>query len=154
MKPKRSHPGVSLNLSRGQVVVCVVICLIALSGFGESIYLTVLSLTGEMAICSGSSDCYKVLGSPYSHIGPVPVAALGIAAYFTVFTLSTFSAFGLATARRFLPWVIGGMCLGTLWFLYVQAFILQAWCKYCLFSAALVLIMAGISLGTPAPRSS
>jgi uncharacterized membrane protein len=40
----------------------------------------------------------------------------------------------------------------TLWLLFVQAFILHAYCRYCLFSAALVFILAAIVVLAPPSR--
>ena len=45
-------------------------------------------------------------------------------AYFSVFTFATFAAFGYARMRKFLALMVGMMFLGTLWLLYVQAFLL------------------------------
>jgi len=43
----------------------------------------------------------------------------------------------------------GAMFLGTLWFLYVQAFLLHAYCRYCLFSAAITFLIAGLLIAVP-----
>ena len=40
----------------------------------------------------------------------------------------------------------------TLWLLYVQAFVLHSYCRYCLFSAAMVFILAAIVVLTPPSR--
>ena len=37
----------------------------------------------------------------------------------------------------------------TLWLLYVQAFLLHTFCRYCLFSAALIFFLNGINLMVP-----
>jgi uncharacterized membrane protein len=37
----------------------------------------------------------------------------------------------------------------TLWLLYVQAFVLHAFCRYCLFSAAVTFLLAGIVVAIP-----
>jgi uncharacterized membrane protein len=85
-----------------------------------------------------------VLGSAYSSVGGVPVAALGALAYFTVFSLVTLAFFGYRQARMLLALVVALMLLATLWLLFVQAFILHKYCEYCLFSAALTLILSGL----------
>jgi uncharacterized membrane protein len=41
------------------------------------------------------------------------------------------------------------MLAATLWLLYVQAFLLHAFCRYCLFSAALIFLLAAIVVLTP-----
>jgi uncharacterized membrane protein len=122
----------------------------ALVGLAESTYLAVMFFTGEMAVCGGSSDCFQVLGSKYAHIGPVPISAFGALAYFAAFSCATFAAFGYVRVRRFLALIVGAMFATTLWLLFVQAFLLHAFCRYCLFSAALVFLLAGIVVATPA----
>jgi uncharacterized membrane protein len=90
-----------------------------------------------------------VLGSSYAKLSGIPVAMLGALAYFTVFSLGTFAAFGHSWAPKFLTLMIGAMFLMTLWFLYVQAFLLHAYCRYCLFSAAITFLIAGLLIAVP-----
>jgi len=40
----------------------------------------------------------------------------------------------------------------TLWLLFVQAFVLHAFCRYCLFSAALVFLLTEVVVLTPSSR--
>jgi uncharacterized membrane protein len=37
------------------------------------------------------------------------------------------------------------------WLLYAQAFILHAFCRYCLFSAAMVFLLACLVVASPSP---
>src|SRR6266704_539947 len=115
-------------------------------------YLTVQALTGETAACGGSPDCFRVLGSSYARVAGIPVAAFGLLAYFSVFSFATFAAFGYARARAFLTLTVGTMFLATLSLLYVQAFVLHAFCRYCLFSAALVFGLSAIAVLVPSSR--
>jgi len=57
-------------------------------------------------------------------------------------------------ARTFLILTIGAMFLVTLWLLYVQAFLLHAYCRYCLFSAAVTFLLAGLVIALPPSRES
>jgi uncharacterized membrane protein len=77
------------------------------------------------------------------------VALFGVLAYFCVFTFATFAAFGYVRARLFLILTISAMFLATLWFLYVQTFLLHAYCRYCLFSAATTFLLAGLIIALP-----
>ena len=117
---------------------------LCLFGLAEATYLTVQSLTGETAICAGSSGCFEVLGSHYAKIGGIPVAAFGALAYFAAFSFAIFTAFGSKRSRTFFSLTVCAMFAATLWFLFVQAFLLHAYCRYCLFSAALVFFLTGI----------
>jgi uncharacterized membrane protein len=143
----------STALPRGTVIVYAVVALISLAGLADATYLTVQNLAGETAVCGGSPDCFRVLGSVYSKIAGIPVAAIGALAYFTVFTFATFTAFGYRRFRTFLAVAVFMMFLATLWFLYVQAFLLHAFCRYCLFSAAITFLLTGLIVATPPQRA-
>lgn len=115
--------------------------LVSLVGLGDSIYLTVQHLTGASLRCTIISGCSEVLSSPYSHIGPVPLAAVGAVAYFTVFTLAVLVAFGYQFAGPFLAALVAIMFVMTLWLIYLQAFVIRHFCQYCLLSAAVTFVL-------------
>ena len=142
-----------MSVARFRSILYVIIAIVSLAGLADAIYLTVQALTGETLACGGSPDCFRVLGSQYSHLGRIPVAALGTLAYFSVLTFATFALFGYARARLFLALTITAMFLAALWFLYVQAFLLHAYCRYCLFSAAVTFLLAGLVIALP-PREA
>lgn len=118
--------------------------LLALVGVADSVYLTVQHLIGNTLRCTVTSGCSEVLGSPYASLAGVPLAAFGAAAYFTAFSLATLSAFGYVKARTLLAVLVAAMFAVTLWLLYLQAFVLQAYCQYCLLSAAITTLLAVI----------
>ena len=136
--------------SRAEIIFYTVAALIALIGLTEATYLTVIFLTGETAVCGGSANCFKVLGSPYAKVAGFPVSGLGALAYFSVFTFATFAAFNYVRARKFFAWTVIAMFAVTLWLLFVQAYRLHAFCRYCLFSAALVFLLTGLVVARPA----
>jgi len=138
---------------RVQTIFYCAAALIALIGLVEATYLTVMYLSGETAVCGGSPDCFQVLGSSYAKIGKVPLSGLGALAYFSAFTFATFAGFGYALARKFFTWTVIAMFCMTLWLLYVQAFRLHAFCRYCLFSAALIFLLTGLVVARPAAET-
>ena len=135
--------------SRTRVIFYTVAAVISLAGLADATYLTIMYLTGETAVCGGSASCFQVLGSPYARIGGIPVAAFGALAYFSAFSLATFAAFGYTRVRTFFALIVCAMFATTLWLLYVQAFLLHAFCRYCLFSAAAVFLLTGIVVASP-----
>ena len=135
--------------SRTRVIFYTVAAVISLAGLADATYLTVMYLTGETAVCGGSATCFQVLGSAYARIGGIPVAAFGALAYFSAFSFATFAAFGYARMRTFFALIVCTMFAMTLWLLYVQAFLLHAFCRYCLFSAAVTFLLAGIAIAIP-----
>ena len=114
----------------------LVAALISLIGLGDAVYLTVQHITGASLRCTIISGCSEVLSSPYAQIGPVPLAAVGAAAYFVVFSLAILAAFGYPFVKLLLKVVLALMFLSTLWLLYLQAFVIHHFCQYCLLSAA------------------
>ena len=143
-----------MSSSRIRVIFYTVAAVISLAGLADATYLTVQALTGETLVCGGSPDCFRVLGSSYARMGGIPVALFGAVAYFSVFSFATFAAFGYARARTFLILTIAAMFVVTVWFLYVQAFLLHAFCRYCLFSAAVTFLLAGIAVAIPPSRQT
>jgi uncharacterized membrane protein len=141
-----------MSVSRFRTILYTIVAIVAVAGLADATYLTVQALTGETLSCGGSPDCFRVLGSSYAKLGGIPVAILGALAYFTVFTFATFAAFGYPRAPKFLALIAGAMFLMTLWLLYVQAFLLHAYCRYCLFSAAITFLIAGLLIAVPPSR--
>ena len=132
---------------------------VSLIGLADATYLTVEHMTGQSVRCMIVSGCDEVLQSSYATVaGSIPVAALGALAYFAVFSLATLAAFGYAGARRLVAPLVALMFLATLWFFYLQAFRIHAFCAYCLLSAAvtttLTLIVLARWLFVPKQRLS
>jgi uncharacterized membrane protein len=144
-----THVTYVMTASRFRTILYTAVAIVSLAGLADATYLTVQALTGETLTCGGSPDCFRVLGSSYAKLRGIPVAMLGALAYFSVFSLATFTAFGYTRARRFLGLVVVVMFLVTLWLLYVQAFLLHAYCRYCLFSAAITFLIAGLLIAVP-----
>ena len=109
--------------------------LVSLIGLADSIYLTVEHLTGQSVRCTITSGCSEVLSSPYATVRGYPLAALGAIAYFVFFSLATLAAFGYRSIGKFLTPLVAAMFLTTLWLFYLQAFVIQHFCQFCLLSA-------------------
>lgn len=126
-----------------------VLAIIALLGLADATFLTVAHLTGDDAVCGSAVGCSVVLGSPYAAIKGIPTAAFGAVAYFTVFSSAVLAAFGYVRARSFLIVLIVTMFVASLYFLYLQAFVLHAFCPFCLFSAAMTFLLTGLVIALP-----
>jgi uncharacterized membrane protein len=121
--------------------------LVSLIGLFDSLYLTVHHLRGDKLQCTITGGCEEVLNSAYATIGPVPLAALGAAAYFTVFCLALLVCFGYARLRSHLLGLVVLMSLMTGYLLYVQGFVLKHFCQYCLLSAAVTISLLLLVIG-------
>jgi uncharacterized membrane protein len=121
---------------------------VALGGLVDAVYLTIHHYTTEPVPCGEAFDCTSVLTSPYAEIAGIPLAVFGAAAYFVAFSLAVLTIFGNRTAWKFFRIQVVLMALFTLWLLYLQAFVIKAFCQFCLISAAVtftLLIIAIIS---------
>ena len=126
------------------------------------------SLTGErMAGCGAGSGCDSVMGSPWAYVaGGVPVSLPAAVTYLLlaicVLFLGGESSEDHALDRILWPMMLflGGCIIGAaLWFGWLQAFVLHAFCKFCSLLhllggiAAVLIILAarrsGIRLAVP-----
>ena len=137
---------------RVATVLYSIAAFLALAGLADATYLTVAHLAGEHVACGGSAQCSEVLSSNYAKLGGLPLAGFGAAGYFAAFSFATLIAFGYVRLRRYLALTVAAMFLGTLWLLYVQAFVLHAYCTFCLLSAACTFMLAGVLLAVPPRR--
>lgn len=135
--------------SNVRVILYSVAALLALAGVAETTYLTALHLAGANVVCLASSTCSQVLQSAYASFHGVPLAAIGALGYFAAFSCAILAAFAYRRAADLLHIIVGLMFGTTLWLLYVQARVLHAFCDYCLLSAALVFLLAGLIIATP-----
>ncbi len=110
--------------------------IVALIGLADSIYLTIHHLTAEPVPCSLVSGCETVLTSAYAEIAGIPIAAFGAAAYFAAFSLAVYTAYGVRSAWVLFGILSGVMAAVSVWLLYLQAFVIGAFCQFCLVSAA------------------
>lgn len=127
--------------------------LIALCGVADAIYLTIHHYTGEKVPCSILAGCEQVLTSSYAEIAGIPLAAFGALAYFAAFSLSILAAFGNRAAWKVFGAQIVLMAIFTAWLVYLQWFVIGAFCQFCLASAAITLTLFSIFLVSKFVRS-
>lgn len=120
--------------------------IVSLIGLADAIYLTVEHVTGQSVRCTIVAGCSEVLSSQYAMVAGVPLAAIGAVAYFTVFSLATLAASGYRIAGTLLTVVVLLMFLFSLWLIYLQAFVIHAFCQFCLLSAAVTTALTVLAL--------
>lgn len=131
----------SLPTKRSTYIYAAV-AVISLLGLADATYLTIEHVTGQSVRCTIIAGCSEVLSSEYSVVGGFPLAMIGAAAYFSVFSLATLAAFGYRFAGTLLNLLVAAMLLVSLWLVYLQAFVIRSFCQYCLFSAAIIFVLA------------
>jgi uncharacterized membrane protein len=105
-------------------------------GMVDTLYLTLTRDSGP-AVCSFTEGCGDVLTSVYSEIGGIPISLFGLGFYFFVFALTVFEAFGGFATFGLLRWPALAALAVSAVLTGIQGFVLEAWCQYCLTSAAL-----------------
>ena len=124
----------------------VVAALLSLLGLADALYLTIEHVTGQSVRCTIISGCSEVLSSPYAVVAGIPLAVIGAAAYFTVFSLATLALFGYRIAGKVLTPLVVAMFVVSLWLIYLQAFVIREFCQYCLLSAAITFCLLVVVL--------
>jgi uncharacterized membrane protein len=133
-----------MTTARRLTLLYVIIGLLSLAGLADAIYLTVEHITGQSVRCTIIAGCSEVLSSSYAVVGGYPLASIGALAYFSVFSLAILTLFGYRIAGLLLIPLVALMCLVSLWLIYLQAFVIHAFCQYCLFSAAITFALTAL----------
>jgi uncharacterized membrane protein len=127
--------------------------LLAVPGLLVAFYL-LLFHNGVLVVgCSGSGwdDCGSVSGpdAPYSSIGPVPVALIGMIGYGSIFLLIWLGAWW-EPLDHYLPELLVGTIglafLFTLALTGLELFVIGAFCRYCVVSAVIVVLMFSLAI--------
>ena len=139
---QRTRSAIPTSSSKRSAYIYTAVAIVSLIGLADATYLTIEHITGQSVRCTIIAGCSEVLSSRYAAIGGVPLAMIGAAAYFTVFSLATLAAFGYRFAGSVLNLVVAMMVLVSLWLIYLQAFVIQSFCQYCLLSAAVTFVLA------------
>lgn len=125
----------------------VLFLLISLIGFTDASYLTSKHYQGEVPTCSTDGGCTIVTTSSYSVVAGVPVALAGAVYYLTIF-IATLLYFERKPSWYvdIVPYLTILGFLASVWFVYVQLFVLHAICWYCMGSAlsSTILFMLGM----------
>lgn len=110
-------------------------------GLIDSIYLSYMKLQESDLVCNVLEGCNLVTQSEYAKIFGIPLAYLGVFFYcLLILTLLFFLKSKKAICFRFLQITIFAGFLSSLYFLYLQVFVIRALCTYCLFSLVINLI--------------
>ena len=124
---------------------------LAFLGLGVAGYIAFVGATNTVAVCGPVGDCNAVQSSPYARLfGVVPIGLLGIAGYLAILGAWTWSRLGGGHGQDYAALAVMGMALfGTLFSLYLtylEPFVIQAVCLWCLASAVTITLLMLVSL--------
>ena len=128
--------------AKPSTILFIAAALLAVVGLADSIYLTVEHLAGRSVPCTITGGCEQVLNSSYATVAGLPLSGLGALAYFTAFSLATLAAFGYRKASDLLMILVVLMLAVSVYLFILQAFVIKAFCQFCLLSAAITLLLA------------
>jgi uncharacterized membrane protein len=119
--------------------------LISLLGLFLGIYLTMYHYGVVGSLACGVSSCETVQTSRWSMFLGLPVATWG-AGFYVLMLVLTFATlqdrFADSRALAAAVFALAGWgVLFTAWLNYLEAFVIHAWCEWCLGSAAMVVIL-------------
>ena len=125
----------------------LILILLSVLGTLDAAYLSYAHLL-DSGGCGTGSRCDEVMASPYSSLGGVPLSVFGLGLYVAILIASWRSLHGNLRAES-MRWVSLFALVGnlpTLFLLYLQAFVIGAWCPFCILSAATILSILVLSL--------
>ena len=135
-------------MKRALVLTLIVLALI---GVADSSYLAARHYSGEDVVCNIGGhvfgDCSTVTNSEYAVVAGVPVAVAGAGYYFALLILAASMVTYDDKRLRKLFIVIASLgLLGSLWFVYLQLFVLNSICVYCMVSAVTTTLLLLVAL--------
>lgn len=130
-----------------------ILFILSLAGVGVAGYLTLAHMDPSLLVCSKAvSDCDAVANHPsawgfgISFLKSIPTAAFGLLMYVGLVALSFLRAASTSEMwirrARCLQWTMtftGVLITGYL--TYLEAYVIRAWCLWCLGSAAIIVLM-------------
>jgi len=117
------------------------VALVALAGTAVAGYLTYVHYRPDALICTSSGGCETVQESSYAELVGIPVALLGLLAYLAVLALVLWDTEAARTAVAAIA--LGGAAFAV-YLVALQAFVIDAWCVWCLVNDLLLVPLLAI----------
>jgi len=123
---------------------------LSLVGLFVSIYLALhrLGVIGTLA-CGVDGGCSTVQSSSYATFAGVPVPFLGVAGYLVLFVVAFRGISAMGTDRRTSMLLLALSAVAFAFSLYLtalEAFVIHAWCRWCVVSAIIATLIFVLSL--------
>jgi uncharacterized membrane protein len=130
--------------------VSLALPILALVGLGVAGYLAYVETQPVDAVCGPVGDCNTVQSSPYAKLfGLIPIGILGLVGYGIILAAWLWAWFSKGTSQH-ASWLIFGVALiGTLFSIYLtylEPFVINAVCMWCLSSAVIMTLIMLLSI--------
>lgn len=119
---------------------------VALIGLADSGYLGWTALTGGVPTCNILHGCAAVAASPYSQVLGIPLGVYGVLYYTIVLGFVLWRSLVPSSPRFYLKGLTSIGFILSLGFVYIQGFVIKAFCEYCLLSALTATILFALTL--------
>lgn len=117
------------------------VALVAAAGAAVAGYLTYVHYKPDALICTSGGGCETVQDSSYAELVGIPVALLGIFAFLAVLVLVAWDS----ELARTLAAAIALTGVGfAVYLLVLQAFVIDAWCVWCLANDVLIVPLLAV----------
>ena len=125
----------------GDRVLRAGVALVALAGAAVAGYLTYVHYQPDALICTSGGGCETVQDSSYAELVGIPVALLGLIAFLAVLVLVAWDS----ELARTLAAAIALTGVGfAVYLLVLQAFVIDAWCVWCLANDVLIVPLLAV----------
>ncbi len=126
------------------------IALLSLAGLFIAIYMYLYKIGKIGSLVCGTGGCETVQLSPQARFLGVEVALIGVIGYAAMLVLALLALqprfAGPAWPSRMLALLAGGAVLFTAYLTYLELFVIDAICRWCVGSAAIIVAIFGLSL--------
>ena len=131
--------------------------LLALIGLGVAGYLAYVETRQVAAVCGPVGDCNAVQASPYARLfGVLPVGVLGALGYVALLAAWLWGRYGRGRLAELAPLAVFAIALFgvlfSLYLTYLEPFVIQAVCAWCLTSAVIMTALLLLAI-EPARRA-
>ncbi len=123
-----------------------IIFILSIVGIGIALYVT-QSFVRKVGIVCATSGCELVRKSPASYIYGIPIPAVGLVGYGVVAILAFLRT--SSPNKNLLKGIMGITGFGvafTLWFTYIELFIIKGICMWCVLSTINMFALFGLSV--------
>lgn len=121
----------------------VAIAALSVIGLAISIYLTVERVRGVAPSCPIGGSCVTVQTSEYAELAGVPVPVTGIVGYAGLLVAALLSG----PLGRLLGLLVALVAFGfSVWLTYVELFVIDAICTWCVTSATIVTVITVLAI--------
>ncbi len=128
----------------------MLIAVVSLVGLFIALYLTAHALGWTGPLVCGIGECETVQASKWAKVGSVPVALIGLLGYLALLVLAVLGIQpGWRGSRAIGGLLLAGATFGfafSAWLTYLEAFVIHAWCQWCVSSAILMTVIFVASL--------